>query len=261
VLDANSFSTSDNGQKDILNVQDTNGNTSQISLRCAGAANGNGAQPPNATCAGAQNPSQIQPAPSYASPPAGSPTLSAAQLAAAKNLAIEKGTYICASPSCASSGRSAVPCSSITAAQLQGAPVYIDGDSSCYGNGDIKVSSNPQINAPPLSPGFLVIVDGAIEFTGSATYYGVIYAPNPAGHTGDILTLGGTSTVVGGVNVDGNAALTLGSSGNGAVSCTDTSSSQKCGDLEYDAAAFSGLTSFDGAASAPNMFRQLPNNQ
>jgi Tfp pilus assembly protein PilX len=260
VLDANSFTTSDNGQKDILNVQDTNGNTSQISLRCAGTANGNGAQPPNATCAGAQNPTQIQPVASYASPPAGSPTLNASQLAAVKKLAIEKGTYICASPSCASSGHSPVSCSSITAAQLQGSPVYIDGDASCYGNGDIRVPSNPTINTLS-APGFLVIVDGSIEFTGSATYYGVIYAPNPAGHSGNILTLGGTSTIVGGVNVDGNAALTLGSSGNGAVNCTDTGKSQKCGDLEYDAAAFSGLTSFDGAASAPNMFRQLPNNQ
>ena len=75
------------------------------------------------------------------------------------------------------------------------------------------------------------------------------------------MTLGGTSTVVGGISVDGNAALNLGSSGNGAVNCTDTSKSQKCGDLEYNAAAFSGLAGFDGAASAPDMFRQLPNNQ
>jgi hypothetical protein len=251
VLDANSFSTSNNGQKDIVNVQDTNGNTSQISLRCAGAANGNGAQPPNATCAGARNSSQIQPAPSYASPPAGSPTLNAAQLAAVKKLAIEKGTYI----------PSSVACSSITAAQLQGSPVYIEGNASCNGSGGISISSNPQINAPPLPPGLLVIVNGTISFSGTATYYGVIYAPNEGGYTGDVVTLGGTSTVVGGISVDGNASLNLGSSGNGAVDCTDTSKSQKCGDLEYDAGAFSGLSGFDGAASAPNMFRQLPNDQ
>ena len=251
VLDANSFTTSDNGQKDIVNVQDTNGNTSQISLRCVGAAYGNGAQPPSSTCAGAQNSSQIQPAPSYASPPAGTPTLNAAQLAAVKKLAIEKGTYI----------PSSVACSSITAAQLQGSPVYIEGNASCNGSGGISISSNTQINAPPMAPGLLVIVNGTIGFTGSPTYYGVIYAPNQGGYTGNVVTLGGTSTVVGGISVDGNAALNLGSSGNGAVNCTDTSKNQKCGDLEYNAAAFSGLAGFDGAASAPDMFRQLPNNQ
>ncbi|HWD76677.1 MAG TPA: pilus assembly PilX N-terminal domain-containing protein [Solirubrobacteraceae bacterium] len=251
VLDANSFSVSDNGQKDIVNVQDTNGNTSQISLRCTGSTYGNGAQPPNPTCAGLQNPSQVQPAPSYASPPAASPTLNATQLLAVKKLAIQKGTYIPAS----------VACSSITAAQLQGSTVYIEGNASCYGNGGISIPSNPQINAPPLAPGLLVLVNGTISFTGSATFYGVIYAPNTGAYTGDVVTLGGTSTVIGGVNVDGNAALNVGSSGNGAVNCTDTSDSQKCGDLEYNAAAFSGLSGFDGAASAPNMFRQLPNNQ
>lgn len=256
VLDANSFTTSDNGQKDILNVQDTNGNTSQISLRCSGSADGSGAQPPNSTCAGVQNSSQIQPAASYASPPAPAQTLDSTQLQAVKELAIEKDTYICATSSCASPSHPAVPCSSITATQLQGSPVYIDGDSSCA----ITIASNPVINSAS-SPGFLVIASGSISFTGSATYYGVIYAANQDDNSGDILTLGGTSTIVGGVDVDGNAALTLGSSGNGAVNCTDTSNSQKCGDLEYDEAAFSGLTSFDGAASAPNMFRQLPNNQ
>lgn len=250
VLDANSFTVSNNGQKDIINVQDTNGNTSQISVRCIGSTYGNGAQPPNSTCAGIQNSSQVQPTASYASPPAASPTLNAAQLRTVKRLAIQKGTYIPAS----------VPCSSITAAQLQGSPVYIEGNSSCYGTGGISIASNPQINTL-LTPGFLVLVNGTIAFTGSATFYGVIYAPNVGGYTGDVLSLGGTATVVGGVNVDGNASLTVGSSGNGVINCTDTSNSQKCGDLEYNAAAFSGLSGFDGAASAPNMFRQLPNNQ
>ena len=250
VLDANSFTVSDSGQKDIVNIQDTNGNTSQISVRCSGTANGNGAQPPNATCAGVKNASQIQPAPSYASPPAASPTLSAAQLLAVKRLAQQKGTYI----------GSSVACSTITAAQLQGSPVYIEGNATCTGTGGITIPSNPVINSAS-SPGLLVVVNGTINFTGSATYYGVIYAPNKGAYTGSVVTLGGTSTVIGGVNVDGNAALNLGSSGNGAVNCTDTSSTQKCGDLEYNAAAFSGLGSFDGAASAPNMFRQLPSNQ
>jgi Tfp pilus assembly protein PilX len=251
VLDANSFSISDSGQKDIINVQDLNGNSSAISVRCIGAADGNGAQPPNSTCAAIKNSNQVQPTLSYASPPAGTPTLNSEQLRAIKKLAIQNGTYIPAS----------VPCSSITAAQLQGSAVYIEGNASCNGPGGITIPSNPQINAPPLSSGLLVIVNGTISFTGSGTFYGVIYAPNQGGYTGNVVTLGGTSTVVGGLNVDGNASLSLGSSGNGAVNCTDTSKSQKCGDLEYNAAAFSALDGFGGAVSAPNMFRQLPSNQ
>lgn len=252
VLDANSFDISDSGQKDILNVQDTNGNTSQISLRCVGE----GGTPPSQTCAAAKNSSQIQPAPSYASPPAPAQTLDAAQLQGVKALAEEKGTYICATSACASPTHPEVQCQSITYTQLQGSPVYVDGDSSCA----ISIQSNDPINTL-ASPGFLVIASGTISFLGNGTYYGVIYAPNLSGLTSDIVTLGGNSTIVGGVDVDGNAALTLGSSGNGETPCTDTSKQQKCGDLEYDEAAFNGLTSFDGAVSAPNMFRQLPNNQ
>lgn len=237
-LDANSFTVGDSGQKDIINLQDPSGNIGPISLRC------NGVQPPSATCAGVNNPTQIQPTPVYASPPSGSPALTPAQLQAVQKLAIQDGTDI------------TTPCSSITAAQLQGSVVYVEGGPGCA----ISIPSNPTINGAS-SPGLLVIADGTLSFTGSATFYGVIYAPNPSGYTGNVVSLGGTSTVVGGINVDGNASLELGSSGNGVVSCNDTGSSQKCGDLEYSLASFTGLYGFGGAVAGPNTFRQLPNNQ
>lgn len=249
VLNANSFTISDSGQKDVLNTQDTSGNTSQISLRCVG----DGGLPPNSTCASVQNSNQIAPTTNYSTSPAPTPTLSASQLAAAKALAIEENTYIPAS----------TPCSSINASQLQGQVVYIEGNSSCYGNGGIQIQSNSTFNAPPLSPGLLIIVNGSISFAGNSTFYGVIYAVDQANYSGTVVNLGGTTTVIGGVAVDGSGqvALNLGSSGNGTVACTDTGSSNKCGDLEFNAAAFNGLVGFAGAAPVPNTFRQLPAGQ
>jgi hypothetical protein len=107
----------------------------------------------------------------------------------------------------------------------------------------------------------LIIANGTLDFEGTLTYYGVIYGANLGNVSGPVVTLGGTSTVVGGLDVDGSASMNLGSSGNGLVNCTDTSAAQKCGDLEYLAAAFNGLVGFAGADPAPNSFRQLPAGQ
>jgi Tfp pilus assembly protein PilX len=251
VLNANSFTISDTGNKDVLNTGDVSGTTqvaSQISLRC----DGEGGLPPNSTCAGVQNPSQIAPTTSYATNPAPSPTLSASQLAAAKALAIEDGTYI----------PSSTDCTTITASQLQGQVVYVEGNSNCYGNGGINIQSNSVFNSFS-SPGLLIIANGTLAFKGNSTFYGIIYAANQANYSGTVVYLGGTTTVIGGVAVDGSGqlALNLGSSGNGAVACTDTGFNNKCGDLEYDANAFNGLVGFAGAAPVPNTFRQLPNSQ
>jgi Tfp pilus assembly protein PilX len=263
VLNANSFSTSDSGNKDIVNTGDASNYSnppSAISLRCQGSANGNGSQPPNSTCAGINNPNQVAPVTSWASPPSGTPTLCSGQagppcnganiLQEVKNLAIQNGTYYGAG-NCNFANPDQTGAAN---GGLAGSPVYIEGPCT------ISIPSNPVINSF-ASPGFLVLASGTLSFTGGATYYGVIYAPNLTGLTGDVVTLGGTSTIVGGLNVDGNASLNLGSSGNGAVNCTDTGKNNKCGDLQFDSAAFNGISGFAGADPAPNTFRQLPANQ
>src|SRR5205823_4408722 len=111
VLNANSFTISDSGQKDVLNTEDTNGNTSQISLRCSGV----GGLPPNSTCAGVNKSQQVAPTTSYSTTPAPSPTLTTAQLATLKQLAVANGTYFGVG-SCPTSG-----------SQLSGYIVYVDG--------------------------------------------------------------------------------------------------------------------------------------
>jgi len=242
VLNANSFQITNSGQKDIINTEDTTGKTSAISLRCAG----DGGLPPSQNCAGANNPNQIQPTASYSANPAPTPTLTSSQLALAKQMAIADGTYF-APGNCPTSE-----------SQLAGNPVYIDGTDSQPCN--MQFQGNGTINSAQ-SPGLLIIANGSLTFNGGETFYGVIYGANQGGLSTPVVTLGGTATVIGGLAVDGSASLSLGSSGNGAVSCTDTSNAQKCGDLEYSSAAFNGLVGFAGADPVPNTFRQLPAGQ
>jgi hypothetical protein len=147
---------------------------------------------------------------------------------------------------------SSTDCSTITASQLAGPLVYIEGNPTC----NISIPSNPLINGQS-SPGWLIINDGTLSFTGSATFYGVIYGVNASNQSASIVNLGGTSTVVGGLAVNGLATLSLGSSGNG-VGCGP---SNKCGDLMFDPNAFNTLVGFGGADQTPNTFRQLPANQ
>lgn len=255
VLNANSFTITDNGNKDIINTKDTSNNTSQISLRCSG----DGGLPPSSTCAGAQNSNQIQPTVNYSTSPAPSPTLSGCSQGVCtpntpmwmlEQMAIANGTYF-APGSCPTS-----------ASQLAGQVVYVDGTNSQPCN--ISVTANSDMNSAS-TPGILVLVNGTLSLGGNSTFYGVIWAANQGNLTGNVVTLGGTTTVVGGLTVDGSgqAALNLGSSGNGAVNCTDTggTGANKCGDLEFNLAAFGALTGFAGADATPNTFRQLPNNQ
>ncbi len=245
VLNANGFTISDNGNKTVLNTADVNGGgSSQISVRCN---NTSYVPPPPSSCVSYANMTQISPsnpasANTWVNPPAPSPVLTPAQMADAKAMAQAAGTYIPASTSC----------SSISASQLAGAIVYIEGGPTCA----ISISSNPVINSQ-ASPGVLILADGTLSFTGSATFYGLIYGANLSGSTASIVTLGGTSTVVGGLAVDGNATLNLGSSGNG----TDCAPSNKCGDLMFDSAAFNNIVGFGGADQTPNTFRQLPASQ
>jgi len=239
VLTANGFSTSNNGQKIILNTIGGSSSTSAISVRCNDlqAASTTG----NSNCTSFVT-GQIEPSVSYTSSP--SSTLSAKQLLTVKELAIADGTYY---------GPGSCP---TTMPQLQGAPVYVDGT----GCGTITITGNGDANDPPLPSGFLVVVNAPIDFEGTGTYYGVIYDANALGSSGNVVTLGGNTTVIGGVVVDGNGMVNLGSSGNGTGSGAGCSQN-KCGDLEYNLPAFSQLQGYGGAAATPNSFRELPDTQ
>lgn len=247
VMNANSFSTGNNSpNKDIINTEDTSGNTSPISLRCTGSGDGNGAQPPNSTCAGAVS-GQVQPSANYVNPPAASPTLSTSQLNEVKQLAVASGTYYAAGN-----------CNwfnNPTAATV----VYVTGDCSGSGLNAVDVGYNSSTGTCS-SYTFLVVANGTVSLGGNTDFCGVIYAPNLSGVSGDVVTMKGNATLFGGLNVDGNASLSLGDSGNGS-NCTDTSRSNKCGDLEFSLGAFLNIDGFAGADPTPNSFRQLPDTQ
>jgi hypothetical protein len=236
VVNANGFETSNNGNKTILDTEDSNGNVSEISLRCTGL----GGDPPSAsTCDQFGKSAQVSPGPTFASPAASSPTMTSTQLAGIQALAEAKGTYFAAG-NCPTS-----------ISQLTGNPVYVAGPCNLSFTGSGSANSS-------TSPGFLVLDDGTLDMNGTTTYYGVIYAANTQGcpnsssayclnNDGDVVETHGNNQVVGGITVDGNGTVNFGSSG--------------APNLQFDKAAFDDLQAFAGADATPGSFRELPTSQ
>jgi Tfp pilus assembly protein PilX len=231
VLSANGFSTSNTGKKVII---DTSGAYAQppsirpgpsaqpgtISVRCEGL-----------TSAQCKNYRTGQVSPDTTGAPAGSsPTLNATQLEGLKAQAKANGTYygvVNGSPTCPT-----------TMAALTGAPTYVEGPCNLSFGGGTGNSS--------ASPGFLVIANGTLSLGGNATFYGVVYAVNQQGSSGEVVVVHGNATLQGAINVDGRGTVGLGSSST---------------NLIYDPRAFAAIKGYSGAAPTPNTFRVLPVGQ
>jgi hypothetical protein len=81
-------------------------------------------------------------------------------------------------------------------------------------NANCAFAGNGTFNAE-TTPGILFSYRGTIEFKGTSTFYGLVYAYNNGGlATPDVVQIHGNSTVQGAVIVDGAGGLTVGSSGN-----------------------------------------------
>jgi hypothetical protein len=91
------------------------------------------------------------------------------------------------------------------------------------------------------TPGVFIINNGTLNLAGTSTFYGVIYGANPPA-TGTTVNLGGNTSVVGGINIDGNGTLVAGSSHV---------------NLIFDAFAFSKVTSYGAAHLVQNKWRQF----
>jgi Tfp pilus assembly protein PilX len=95
-------------------------------------------------------------------------------------------------------------------ADPSGALVFVESGNCSYNGGN----ANSQ-----ASPGMLVIANGTLTLGGNFTFYGLVYALNQQeplnqqGPSGNVVTLGGTSSVVGAVAVDGWGGVLAGSSG------------------------------------------------
>ncbi|MEA2208179.1 MAG: hypothetical protein QOF54_656 [Solirubrobacteraceae bacterium] len=211
------------GGNAIVEAKGEAGEPGEIGMRCEGVAG---------KCEEFENgekghgTEQIQPY--VKGPPTPSPLLGAEQLAAVRALAVSNGTL-----------RSAALGNCPTSmAQLSGSPAYIEG---C---GDIQVTSGEANKS--TAPGFLVMAEGTLTFKGNGTFYGVIYSRNPSNLNVPMVIVGGSTTIVGAIEVDGKGGIELGANSV---------------NLIYNPSAAVGLKGSAGATPTRNTFRVLPISQ
>jgi len=135
-----------------------------------------------------------------------------------KATAIADGTYYAGCP---------------TAAQLTGHVVYIESGVCSY-------TSNTQVNA--LAPGVLVMSSGTITFGGTTNFYGIVYNANTTGLTTGAVQTQGNAQITGGVLIDGNAQMVVGSSGL---------------NIQFDVNAFRSVASYGSAGVIQNTWREI----
>lgn len=229
----NWFKTTNNGRKVIVDRKGKASEAGQVGMRC---------EPPRSRSSGTceeyeASKEQISP-PISEHPVTSATTLTSSQLATLKSEAQSHSTFY--SPT--------VPYHCPTSMnELEGAalssntraPVYVEG---C---GALSVKANGTANTE-ANPGFIVIANGTFEISGTATYYGIIYAANLQNSAEAVIKLQGKANVVGGIIVDGAGGIEFGSSGE---------------NLEFDSLAIHNLTISAGAASTRNSFRILPSGQ
>jgi hypothetical protein len=78
-------------------------------------------------------------------------------------------------------------------------------------SGSCSDTSDTQFNSPS-NPGLLVLNEGTLFLAGTTTFYGLIYAVNAGGLTGNVVVLGGDTQVIGAIVVDGAGGMVAGSS-------------------------------------------------
>ncbi len=96
----------------------------------------------------------------------------------------------------------------------------------------------------------MIIGNGKIAIGGNIVFNGVIYHLNLIGSDDpDLVSIGGTAAVQGGVFVDGPGGVSIGSSGGN----PDSSRAN----LVFDENAFSAITSYGNAGVLQNSWREL----
>lgn len=139
-----------------------------------------------------------------------------------KVTAISNGTYY---PGCP------------TEAQLLARP----GQVAYVESGNCTYNSNAQFNSA-LKPGALIMNAGSITFGGTTNYYGVVYAANTTGLSTMGVQTEGNARITGGVLIDGNAQMVVGSSGI---------------NIDFDLNAFRAVASYGSAGVVQNTWREL----
>ena len=221
VVTANAFSTTNNGNKVIVDTQGVPPydapQPAAVSLRCTGFAN-------ETACAQYERgKGQLSPDTLKAFDPSTTPLLDANQLAAVKSMARKNGTYYAAG-TCPTT--------------LTGEVVYVEDLTPC--------TTTPRAANSLANPGLLVVGRGTFSIGGNDVFYGVVYLRNEQGSSGAVMTITGTAAIVGSVAVDGAGTVSAGSSKENIV---------------YDSRASSLVKGLSSAATVPNTWRELARGQ
>jgi Tfp pilus assembly protein PilX len=161
-------------------------------------------------------------------PPTPSPIWNEVQTAAIKAQAQAMGTFHSA----------ALGNCPTTLEEMSGLPAFVEGCGNLHITGGVGNSA--------ANPGFLVLADGTLELKGGSEFHGIIYARNQSNLSGAVVSLGGTTTVWGAIDVDGNGGIEFGSSK---------------ANLIYEPKAIFKLKAYAGATPTRNTFRVLPISQ
>jgi type II secretory pathway pseudopilin PulG len=169
---------------------------------------------------------QLSPATSYLTNQPNQPAITDDDLVSLEDSARAKGTYYATCP-----------------ANPNGKIVYVKSGNCSYNDSAPAAAGQSKCCNSPGSPGLYIIENGTLLIDGNIEFYGVIYAVNKQNSSGTVVTTGGTALVQGGVIVDGSGKVSAGSSGL---------------NIEFDANAFSGITSTGTAGVVQNTWRELP---
>ena len=216
---AGKFRTSNNGNKTLVDA----GNSLGVTVRCQGSPPS--VIPDNDGCIEFR-PGQITPAETIKTGYGVNETLDDEALEALLDVARANGTYYTSCPSGTADGA------------LTGAVVVLETGTTC------SFRSNAQHNSPDV-PGLLIIMSGKFEMLGTATFYGLVYAPNrpPSSSTdSDIIKVHGNAVLTGGAIVDYAGGVEAGSSGKQNIS--------------YDANVFD-ISAFGTAGVVQNTWREI----
>jgi Tfp pilus assembly protein PilX len=215
---AGRFATTNNGGKKV--IVDGQGHPGQV--RCTSTATScvdyNGSQ--------VSNPGTV----TVGDPNVADTVLDDATLDALRKTAKQNNTYY----STTTPGKTNCP------SDPSGAVVFVEDLSCQYAAVDVNTTTKQ---------GIFVIAKGTLKLTGNGDWYGAIYMANLQQSSGVVFDANGTATIHGGVFVDGNGALSIGSSGN--------AGNGNQANLVYDPTVFPPLQAYGTAGIIQNTWREL----
>jgi hypothetical protein len=214
VVTAGFFGTNNQGKKVIVDTRGKAGQAGSLAVRCSTAA-------PSTCLNYPPGKGQIAPDTSQLGYSGGSAALTSDQLDGLRTQARNNSTYT----------QTGCP------ASLTGAVVFIESGNCSYNTGSANTAA---------TPGMVVIANGTLSLGGNYTFYGLVYAANLQGSTGNVVTLGGTSQINGAVAVDGNGGVLAGSSK---------------ANIVFDPNVFNTVQGYASAASVQGTWREITPSQ